>query len=94
MPVNRTLGEKITNHSIVCSLDFHCTPHQLRHTYITNLCASGLDIKKIQYLAGHANVQMTLNIYAHVVDNRPEDLFDDICTAFQSAPDVPPECTP
>ena len=94
MPVQRTLGEKITNHAIVCSLDFHCTPHQLRHTYITNLCASGLDIKKIQYLAGHANVQMTLNIYAHVVDNRPEDLFDDVCMAFGSIQNIPPTSTP
>lgn len=63
-------------------------------TYITSLCASGLDIKKIQYLAGHANVQMTLNIYAHVVDNRPEDLFADVCTAFQAASNVPPVSTP
>ena len=94
MPVQRTLGEKITNHAIVCTLDFHCTPHQLRHTYITNLCASGLDIKKIQYLAGHANVQMTLNIYAHVVDNRPEDLFDDVCMAFGATQNVPPVSTP
>lgn len=94
MPVQRTLGEKIANHAIVCTLDFHCTPHQLRHTYITSLCASGLDIKKIQYLAGHANVQMTLNIYAHVVDNRPEDLFADVCTAFQAASNVPPVSTP
>ncbi|OUN13779.1 tyrosine-type recombinase/integrase [Flavonifractor sp. An91] len=93
MPVQRTLGEKVTNHAIVCTLDFHCTPHQLRHTYITNLCASGLDIKKIQYLAGHANVQMTLNIYAHVVDNRPEDLFDDVCMAFGTQ-NVPPISTP
>ena len=94
MPVQRTLGERINNHDIVCSLDFHCTPHQLRHTYITNLCASGLDIKKIQYLAGHANVQMTLNIYAHVVDNRPEDLFDEVCLAFGTAQNVPPDSTP
>ena len=94
MPVQRTLGKKITNHAIVCSLDFHCTPHQLRHTYITNLCASGLDIKKIQYLAGHANVQMTLNIYAHVVDNRPEDLFDDVCMAFGATQNAPPTSTP
>jgi len=32
-------------------VDFYVTPHLLRHTYITELCASGMDIKKIQYLA-------------------------------------------
>lgn len=99
IPVTRALGEKTTNHAIVCSLDFHCTPHQLRHTYITGLCASGkLDIKKIQYLAGHATVQMTLNIYSHVVDNRPEELLAGISAAFAPRPQmgqaVPPGSTP
>lgn len=42
------------------------TPHILRHTYITALCSSGLDIKKIQYLAGHADPAMTLKVYACV----------------------------
>ena len=51
---------------------FYVTPHILRHTYITNLCAAGMDIKKIQYLAGHSNIQMTLNVYSHVTQNTPE----------------------
>lgn len=37
----------------VYSLDFHVTPHQLRHTYITNLLYMGVDPKTVQYLAGH-----------------------------------------
>ena len=39
----------------VYSLDFHVTPHQLRHTYITNLLYMGVDPKTVQYLAGHKN---------------------------------------
>ena len=42
---------------MVRSLDFHVTPHQLRHTYITRLFESGLDIKEIQYLAGHTTIR-------------------------------------
>lgn len=64
------------------TLDFHVTPHLLRHTYITRLCQSGMDIKKIQYLAGHATVQMTLNVYSHVVGNRPEQLIGAVENAF------------
>lgn len=41
------------------------TPHVLRHTYITRLFEAGLDIKEIQYLAGHKDVSTTLGIYAH-----------------------------
>lgn len=50
---------------MVRSLDFHVTPHQLRHTYITRLFESGLDIKEIQYLAGHTTIDMTLRVYTH-----------------------------
>lgn len=63
---------------------FHVEPHVLRHTYITELCASGLDVKKVQYLAGHATVQMTLNTYAHVTQNKPEQLAPAIITAFSA----------
>lgn len=64
------------------TLDFHVTPHLLRHTYITRLCQSGMDIKKIQYLAGHSSVTLTLNIYAHVTNNRPEELIGAVEDAF------------
>ena len=67
-------------------VSFHVEPHQLRHTYITELCASGMDIKKIQYLAGHATVQMTLNVYTHVTQNRPEQIAPDIVKAFLRTP--------
>lgn len=55
-------------------LRFNVAPHILRHTYITDLCARGIDIKKIQYLAGHEDVKMTLSVYAHVTENTPEEL--------------------
>ena len=45
--------------------DTHVTAHILRHTYITRLFEAGLDIKEIQYLAGHATVEMTLRVYTH-----------------------------
>jgi integrase len=45
--------------------DFHCHPHLLRHTYITKLFESGLDMKQVQYLAGHSTPSMTLRVYTH-----------------------------
>lgn len=59
------LGTTATNSKMVRTLDFHVTPHLLRHTYITRLFESGLDIKEIQYLAGHTTVDMTLRVYTH-----------------------------
>lgn len=63
-------------------IDFRPTPHQLRHTYITRLIESGMDIKKVQYLAGHDDIRMTLNIYSHVVGNSPEDLIAAVSAAL------------
>lgn len=46
-------------------MDFHCHPHQLRHTCITRWVEAGLDMKEVQYLAGHSTPDLTMRIYAH-----------------------------
>lgn len=70
------------NHNIVYSLDFDVTPHQLRHTYITNLIAASVDPKTVQYLAGHENSKTTMDIYAKVKYNKPSDLAPIVNSAF------------
>lgn len=40
----------------------HITPHVFRHTFCTN---SGMDVKMLQYLMGHSDVGVTLNVYTH-----------------------------
>lgn len=45
--------------------DTHVSAHILRHTYITRMFEAGLDIKEVQYLAGHSTVDMTLRVYTH-----------------------------
>ena len=77
------LGEKAShNGKVVYTMDFVPTPHQLRHTYITNLLLAGVDVKTVQYLAGHEHARITLDIYAHLTYNRPEDLKQKIDSAF------------
>ena len=68
-------GQKCVNReNIVYTLDFTVTPHQLRHTYITNLIYAGIDPKTVQYLAGHENSKVTMDIYAKAKYNKPEEL--------------------
>lgn len=76
------VGERIPKHNVTIALDFHPTPHMLRHTYITRLILSGANIKTVQYLAGHATVQITLDIYTHLTENRPEDTQAAVLAAF------------
>lgn len=73
--VTPTPGGHQKNHpELVYAIDFDVTPHQLRHTYITNLLYAGVDPKTVQYLAGHENSKTTMDIYAKVKYNKPEDL--------------------
>ena len=46
------------------------TPHMFRHTYATNLYYAGIDIKTAQYLLGHSSIQMTMDIYTHLDENK------------------------
>ena len=77
------LGTPARNSKMARSLDFHVTPHQLRHTYITRLFESGLDIKEIQYLAGHTTIDMTLRVYTHYQhESRRKETAKKVCEAF------------
>ncbi len=81
--VTPVLGEKAAhNGKVVYSLDFDVTPHQLRHTYITNLIHSSVDPKTVQYLAGHESSKITMDIYAKVKYNKPDELAGALDGAF------------
>ena len=48
------------------------TPHVLRHTFCTEMANSGIDLKSLQYLMGHSDVGVTLNVYTHASYERAE----------------------
>lgn len=79
--LGRPIAQRKTQKNIV-KIDFRPTPHQLRHTYITRLIEGGLDVKKVQYLAGHDDIRMTLNVYSHVMNNSPDSLIDAVTSAL------------
>lgn len=81
--VTPVLGETAAhNGKVVYSLDFQVTPHQLRHTYITNLIYAQIDPKTVQYLAEHENSKITMDIYAKVKYNKPRELAAVVNGAF------------
>lgn len=42
------------------------TPHVCRHTYCTNMALAGMNPKTLQYLMGHSEIGVTLDVYTHV----------------------------
>lgn len=42
--------------------------HILRHTACTRMAERGMDIKVLQYIMGHAKVEITMQVYNHISD--------------------------
>ena len=38
------------------------TPHVCRHTYCSNMAKSGMNLKTLQYLMGHSDIGVTVNL--------------------------------
>lgn len=50
--------------------------HDLRHCYVSALIASGVNIKVIQHLVGHADIGTTLNVYGHLLPDSTDGIAD------------------
>lgn len=56
--------------------------HATRHVHATLLLAGGVPIKVVSQRLGHASIQMTMDIYAHVLPAMDRDAADAIGAAF------------
>ena len=43
--------------------------HTMRHTFCTRMAENGMDIKVLQHLMGHANLNITMQVYNHIADS-------------------------
>lgn len=60
----RTYQNKLKKYLKEAGID-HKNFHVLRHTFATNCIESGMDVKSLSEILGHANVKITLNRYVH-----------------------------
>ena len=61
--------------ALLAGIDTNLHPHLLRHTFATDLLKSGMNLRSLQTLLGHADLQTT-EIYTHVAPKRLKEVID------------------
>jgi len=86
-PANRT---GIGRHGLTPALEQsgiekHVTMHGLRHTYASMLIMLKRPITEISAYLGHADVSITMRVYAHFLKQKKQDAMSDLEKLIQNS---------
>lgn len=76
---------KLTKELGVRSLNFHA----LRHTFATRALESGMDVRTLADVMGHANAGITLNVYTHSMTDHKINMMNNIPNLIQPVENPP-----
>ena len=71
----RSVQRMIKKYVAKIKLPVDATPHVIRHSFATDLLIAGADIRSVQEMLGHKNIQTT-QIYTHVTHKHLKDIHE------------------
>jgi integrase len=71
---SETVNAKKERREAVILPDF--SAHHLRHTFCTRLCENETNLKVIQSIMGHKDIQTTMDVYAEATEEKKQESFE------------------
>lgn len=71
---DRYIRKMIDDAVLKCEIDYHISPHTLRHTFATDMLNAGADLMTVKDLLGHSSINTT-GIYTHVSNEQLKKVY-------------------
>ncbi len=71
----RSIRNIIDNAVRECEINYHISPHTLRHTFATDMLNAGADLITVKELLGHSSINTT-GIYTHLTNAQLKKVYD------------------
>lgn len=84
LPGNSAINKALDSIETKLNIEPAITFHGLRHTHASYLISKGIDIYYISKRLGHANVEITMHVYAHLLSDKQHAQIDATLKALSS----------